>query len=69
MVLVKSFSISWKRDMFSIELMCFSPRGKEKIVKLYMPSHMVEHFAASLQKAVDKFKNRTPPEEGFRYIG
>lgn len=54
--------------MFCLELMCLAPRGKEKIIKLYLPLPMMESFITKLQKAVKQYKNKSSDEE-IRYIG
>jgi hypothetical protein len=66
---IKAFSIRWKRNMFCLELMCFAPRGKEKIIKLYMPLPMIEAFVARLKKAIEKHKNKVKEDEEIGYIG
>lgn len=68
MVLIRNFSIKRKRNMFCLELMCLAPRGKEKIIKLYLPLPMMESFITKLQKAVKQYKNKSSDEE-IRYIG
>jgi len=73
MTTVKSFSISWKRQMFCLKLFGLSPSGKERITTLYLPAHQVEQLATALQKAVDQKKKKLSPEqaaaEKTKYIG
>ena len=66
---IKAFSIKWKRSMFCLELMCFAPRGKERIIKLYLPAPMVEALAAKLKKALERQKEGDIEDEEVKYIG
>ncbi len=66
---IKAFSIKWKRNMFCLELMCFSPRGKERIIKLYLPLPMMEAFVAKLKKAIERQKGKVNVDEDVKYIG
>lgn len=66
---VKAFSIKWKRNMFCLELMCFSPRGKEKIIKVYLPLPMMETFISKLKKAMERQRGKVTKNEEVRYIG
>jgi len=66
---VKAFSIKWKRNMFCLELMCLAPRGKERIIKLYLPLPMMESFVIKLKKAIEKQKGKVREDEKIRYIG
>ena len=69
MSMVKSFSISWKRNVFALKLFCLSPSGKEHVTTLHLTPASVEHLAASLSKAIQKHKSKLPPEKEARYIG
>lgn len=69
MVLVRSFSIDWKRNMFSLVLMCLAPHGKEKVVKLYLPLPQMESLVAGLQKAIDGQRKGIPAGKDLGYIG
>ncbi len=69
MVQLRSYSIKWKRNMFTIELLCLAPHGQERVIKLQLPPPMVEALASSLKKAVDRKKNRTSAEDDLRYLG
>lgn len=69
MASIKSFSVKWKRNMFCLELLCLAPRGKEKIIKLYLTPAMLESLDASLKKAMRNYKKKIPPGEDIRYIG
>jgi len=66
---VKAFSIKWKRNMFCLELMCLSPSGKERIIKIYLPLPMAESLIAKLRKAVGKQRGKVKEDEEVRYIG
>ncbi len=68
MVLVKGFSIKWKRDMFYIELLGSTPKGKEKLTKIHMRLPQVESLIEKLQKAVEKQKKKVPRRD-VSYIG
>jgi len=65
---IKAFSIKWKRNIFCLELMCFAPRGKERIIKLYLPLPMMEGFVAKLKKAIERQKGRVTEDEDVKYI-
>jgi hypothetical protein len=67
-MIVKNFSIVPKKEMFSLTLICLSPHGKEKVVKLYLSLPILEHLAISLQKAIDEFKGKVPAGKDTRYI-
>ncbi len=69
MSMVRSFSISWKRNRFSLKLFCLSPSGKEHITTLYLTPSSMEHLASSIKKALDKYKSKLPPAEDTKYIG
>jgi len=73
MTTIKSFSISWQRQMFCLKLFGLSPSGKQKIMTLYLPMRQVEQLAAALQKAVEQKKKKISPEdagaEKTKYIG
>jgi len=69
MVSVKSFSISSKKNKFTLTLFCLSPRGKERIITLHFSFPVFEHFALALKKAVEKYKKNIPLEEEIKYIG
>jgi len=69
MSMVKSFSISWKRNTFALKLFCLSPSGKEHITTLYFTPASMEHLAASITKALEKHRLKLPPEKDTRYIG
>jgi len=66
---IKAFSIKWKRNMFCLELMCLAPRGKERIIKLYLPLPMMEAFVAKLKKAIERQKEKVTEDEEVKYIG
>jgi hypothetical protein len=66
---VKAFSIKWKRNMFCLELMCFAPSGKERIIKLYLPLPVVESLVARLRKAIEKQRGKVSEDEKVKYIG
>jgi hypothetical protein len=65
---IKAFSIKWQRNMFCLELMCFAPRGKEKIIKLYLTLPMMESFVAKLKKALDRKRKKIDEDEELKYI-
>jgi hypothetical protein len=70
MSMVRSFSISWKRDRFCLTLYCFSPSGKEHLTTLYFEPASLEHLASSILKAVSSWKKGAAPgEEDKKYIG
>ena len=70
MSMVKSFSISWKRNQFCLTLYCFSPSGKEHVTTLYFDPASMEYLAASITKAVENWKRKLPPGDGeLKYIG
>jgi len=69
MSMVKSFSISWKRDRFSLKLFCLSPSGKEHITTLYLTPASMEHLAASIRKSLEKQRLKLPLSEDPKYIG
>lgn len=73
MTTVRSFSISWQRNMFCLKLYGLSPSGKQKITTLYFPVQQVEQLAVALQKAVEQKKIGTTSEEAgaekTKYIG
>jgi predicted secreted Zn-dependent protease len=69
MSMLRSFSISWKRDRFCVKLFCLAPSGKEHITTIYMTPSSMEHLGASMRKAVDAHKSKLPPAEDTRYIG
>ena len=48
--------------------MCFAPRGKERIIKLYLPLPMMEGFVAKLKKAIERQKGRVTEDEDVKYI-
>lgn len=59
---VKGFSIRKKRGSFLITFFCFTPKGKEKIIKLYFKEF---DLIAFLKKVEEKVKG----EKEIRYIG
>jgi len=61
-MLVKNFSIKKKRGLFSITLFCFTPRGKEKIIKLQFKEF---DLLAFIKKIEEKIKER----KELKYIG
>ena len=65
---IKAFSIKWKRNMFCLELMCLAPRGKEKIIKLYLPLPMMEAFVSKLKNAIGRQKGNIDEDEEIKYI-
>ncbi|MGC8812292.1 MAG: hypothetical protein ACP5O8_01755 [Candidatus Aenigmatarchaeota archaeon] len=67
-MIIKNFSIVKEKELFSLTLLCLSPHGKEKIVKLYLSFPTLEHLAISLQKAIDEQKKKIPPSKDTRYI-
>lgn len=69
MSMVKSFSISWKRNRFAMKLFCLAPSGKEHVTTLYLTPASMEHLAASITKAVERQKSKLPPAKDTRYIG
>jgi len=69
MSMVKSFSISWKRNMFTIKLFCLSPSGKEHVTTLYFAESAMEHLASSIRKALRDYRLNLPPAKDTNYIG
>jgi len=69
MSMVKSFSISWKRNILTLKLFCLSPSGKEHITTLNFSEASMEHLASSLRKALDDYKLNLPPAKDIKYIG
>lgn len=69
MSMVKSFSISWKRNIFTLKLFCLSPAGKEHITTLYFTAPSMEHLVSSIRKALDNYKLKLPQSEDTKYIG
>jgi hypothetical protein len=67
---VRSFSISWKRNMMCLTLYCLAPSGKEHVTTLYFEPSEMEHLASAIGKAVSDMKGKTPKQkEGMDYIG
>lgn len=69
MSMVRSFSISWKRDVFTLKLFCLTPSGKEHITKLYFTASSMEHLAASIRKALEQYNLKLPLAKDSNYIG
>jgi hypothetical protein len=69
MSIVRSFSISWKRNQMCLTLYCFAPSGKEHVTTLYFAPAEMEHLAASIQKAIEKWKQKLPPSKELDYVG
>ena len=61
--MVKSFSISWKRNRFEVKLFCFAPSGKEHVTKVFLTPHSMQHLAMSMLKAVREQKIKVLPKE------
>ncbi|MCS7105814.1 MAG: hypothetical protein NZ942_00645 [Candidatus Aenigmarchaeota archaeon] len=66
--MIKNFSITEKKGTFNLTLLCLSPHGKEKIVKLYLSFPTLEQLAISLQKVIDEQKKKLPKEKDISYI-
>jgi hypothetical protein len=69
MSMVKSFSISWKRNIFSLKLFCLTPSGKEHVTTLNLTEASIEHLASSIRKALRNYKLNLPQAEDTKYIG
>ncbi|MEM5834629.1 MAG: hypothetical protein QXQ69_02165 [Candidatus Aenigmatarchaeota archaeon] len=67
-MIIKNFSITEKKGKFNLTLLCLSPHGKEKVVKLYLSFPTLEHLAISLQKVVEEQKKKIPAGKDTRYI-
>lgn len=67
-MMVKSFSVEKKRDLVKLTLFCFTPHGKEKIIKILFSFPMLQEFITKLKKNIDKFGEKEI-EENISYIG
>lgn len=73
MSMVRSFSISWKRNRFELKLFCLAPSGKEHITKVFLDPPSMEHMATKMLKAVEEQRESKSisktDDERPRYIG
>lgn len=69
MVLIKGYSIKWKKDRFLIRLIGATPKGKEKIIEIYFDPPMLEGFIFQLKKAFKGWKEGLSFSEDLSYIG
>ena len=69
MVIIKGYSIKWKRGRFFITLMGVTPRGKEKKIEIHFDPSELEGFIFRLKDALQKWKRGLPPSEEPKYIG
>jgi hypothetical protein len=66
-MMVKSFSVRERRGTVQLTLFCLTPRGKEKVVKIYFSMPMLEEFVARLRKTVHQLRKGI--DERISYIG
>ncbi len=63
-MIVKAFSVKKKRGCYQLILYCFTPRGKERIVRLTFPSALMLEFISKIKKFVG-----TKTKEEIDYVG
>jgi hypothetical protein len=63
--MVKGFSTKEGRNVIELKFFCFTPKGKEKIVKIYFSKSLLKEFITKLEKSIESSKEG----EEISYIG